>query len=60
MEGFHTEQLKVNTLDDPKRWGKPLAALLGANRVQQELVNGSLMKLQERLRFRQNHIMNIQ
>ena len=20
MEGFHTEQLKVNTLDDPKRW----------------------------------------
>ena len=24
-------------LDDPKRWGKPLAALLGANRVQQEL-----------------------
>ena len=37
MEGFHTEQLKVNTLDDPKRWGKPLAALLGANRVQQEL-----------------------
>lgn len=20
MEGFHTQQLKVNTLDDPKRW----------------------------------------
>ena len=20
MEGFHTEQLKVNTLDDPRRW----------------------------------------
>lgn len=20
MEGFHTEQLKINTLDDPKRW----------------------------------------
>ena len=20
MEGFHTEQLKVNTIDDPKRW----------------------------------------
>ena len=23
MEGFHTEQLKVNTLDDPKRWQNP-------------------------------------
>lgn len=20
MDGFHTQQLKVNTLDDPKRW----------------------------------------
>ena len=34
MDGFHTQQLKVNTLDDPKRWwevmdrttGQPLAA----------------------------------
>ena len=27
MDGFHTQQLKVNTLDDPKRWWRSSTAL---------------------------------
>ena len=34
---FSFQEYFEKLLDDPKRWGKPLAALLGANRVQQEL-----------------------
>lgn len=57
MEGFHTEQLKVNTLDDPKRWWEVIDRTTG------EIVptdKWELMKLQEKLRSRQRHIMNIQ
>ncbi len=34
---FSFQEYFEKLLDDPKRWGKPLVALLGANRVQQEL-----------------------
>lgn len=34
---FSFQEYFEKLLDDPKRWGKPLAALLGANRVQQEI-----------------------
>ena len=30
MRGFHTEQLKVNTIDDPKRWWEVMDRTLGA------------------------------
>ena len=49
MEGFHTEQLKVNTLDDPI--AQPEKSCLQTS--------GNLMKLQEKLKSRQYHIMNI-
>ena len=33
MDGFHTQQLKVNTLDDPKRWWEVIDRTTGARGI---------------------------
>lgn len=56
MEGFHTQQLKVNTLDDPKRWWEVIDRTTGEL---SRLTAGSSMRHPGKWRFRPYHIMNI-
>ena len=45
MEGFHTEQLKVNTLDDPVKWCRRMHGNLMRHPVKWRSVRSPIMSI---------------